>query len=128
MRSFRRSRPEVFCKKGVLGNCAKFTGKHMRQDLFLNKVPGLLPASIFKKRLWRRYFPVNFAKILRSLFLCKTPLVTASLSSHLQFIEYKILSGFKACYTIVPAVFTGLIFLCFIFEILLNNSMHFLIY
>ena len=71
MRSFRRSRPEVFCQKGVLGNCAKFTGKHMRQYLFLNKVPGLRPATIFKKRLLDRYFPVNFAKILRSLFYVK---------------------------------------------------------
>ena len=35
------SRPEVFCKKGVLRNFAKFTGKHLCQNLFLNKVAGL---------------------------------------------------------------------------------------
>ena len=35
---FRSSRPEVFCKKGVLRNFAKFTGKHLRQSLFFNKV------------------------------------------------------------------------------------------
>ena len=28
---FRSSRPEVFCKKGVLRNFAKFTGKHLCQ-------------------------------------------------------------------------------------------------
>ena len=34
----RSSRPEVFCKKGVLRNFAKFTGKHLCQSLFFNKV------------------------------------------------------------------------------------------
>ena len=29
---------EVFCKKGVLRNFAKFIGKHMCQSLFFNKV------------------------------------------------------------------------------------------
>ena len=37
----RSSRPEVFCKKGVLINFIKFTGKHLCQSLFLNKVSGL---------------------------------------------------------------------------------------
>ena len=31
----RSSRPEVFCKKGVLRNFTKFTGKHLWHDLFL---------------------------------------------------------------------------------------------
>ena len=35
---FRSSRPEVFCKKGVLRNFTKFTGKHLCQSLFFNKV------------------------------------------------------------------------------------------
>ena len=30
----RRSRPEVFCKKGVVRNVAKFTGKQLYQSLF----------------------------------------------------------------------------------------------
>ena len=33
--------PEVFCKKGVLRNLANFTGKHLCQSLFFNKVAGL---------------------------------------------------------------------------------------
>ena len=33
--------PEVFCKKGVLRNLAKFTGKHLCQSLFFNKVAGV---------------------------------------------------------------------------------------
>ena len=28
--------PEVFCKKGVLRNFTKFTGKHLCQSLFFN--------------------------------------------------------------------------------------------
>ena len=37
---YRSSHPEVFCEKGVLINFAKFTGKHLRQSLFFNKVAG----------------------------------------------------------------------------------------
>ena len=33
----RSSRPEIFCKKGVLKNFAKFTGKHLCQSFFFNK-------------------------------------------------------------------------------------------
>ena len=33
----RSNRPEKFCKKGVLRNFAKFTGKHVCQSLFFNK-------------------------------------------------------------------------------------------
>ena len=39
----RSSRPEVFCKKGVLGNLTKFTGKSLCQGLFFNKVAGVRP-------------------------------------------------------------------------------------
>ena len=38
---FRSLRPEVFCKKGVLRNFTKFTGKRLCQSLFFNKVAGL---------------------------------------------------------------------------------------
>ena len=65
---FRSSRPEVFCKKGVLRNFAKFTGKHLCQSLFFNKVAGLRSATLLKKRLWHRCFPVNFAKFLGTPF------------------------------------------------------------
>ena len=61
--SFRSSCPEVFCKKGVLRNLPKFTGKHPCQCLFINKVAG--PSL----NLWHRCFPVNFVKFLRTSFL-----------------------------------------------------------
>ena len=52
----RSSRPEVFGKKGALRNFAKFTGKHLCQSLFFNKVAGLRPATLLKKRLWHSVF------------------------------------------------------------------------
>ena len=55
-------------KKGVLENFAKFTGKHLCQSLFFNKVASLRPATFLKKRLWYKCFPVNFAKFLRKSF------------------------------------------------------------
>ena len=36
-------------KKGVLENFSKFTGKHLRQGLFFNKVAGLRPATLLKR-------------------------------------------------------------------------------
>ena len=65
---FRSSRPEVFCKKRILKNFTKFTGKHLCQRLFFNKVAGLRAATLLKKRLWHRCFPVNFVKFLRTTF------------------------------------------------------------
>ena len=44
----RSSFSEVSCKKGALKNFAKFTGKHLCQSLFLNKVAG--PKNTFSYR------------------------------------------------------------------------------
>ena len=55
-------------KKCVLRNFAEFTEKHLCQSLFFNKVSGLRTATLLKKRLWHRCFPVNFAKFLRTHF------------------------------------------------------------
>ena len=59
-------------RKCVLRNFAKFTGKHICQSLFFNKVAGLRPATLLKKRLWYRFFPLNFAKFLKIPFLQNT--------------------------------------------------------
>ena len=45
----RNCRPEVFYKKGVLRNFTKFTGKHLCQSLFFNKVAVLRPAALLKR-------------------------------------------------------------------------------
>ena len=58
--------------KGVLRSFAKLTGKHLCQSLFFNKIAGLSPATLLKKRLLCRGFPVNFAKFLRTHFLQNT--------------------------------------------------------
>ena len=65
--------PEVFCKKRCcLRNFAKFTGKHLCQSLFFNKVASLTPANLFKKRHWHRCFPVNFLVFSRKPLLQNT--------------------------------------------------------
>ena len=46
--NIRSSRPEVFCKKDVLRNFAKFTGKHLCQSLFYIKVASLRPAIVHR--------------------------------------------------------------------------------
>ena len=56
--TFRSSRLEVFSRKGVLRNFAKFTGKHLCQSLFFNKVAGLefFLVRIFQHSNWIRRF------------------------------------------------------------------------
>ena len=65
-------------KKGVLKNFTKFTGKHLCQSLLFNKVGGLTPVTLFKKRLWHRCFLVNFMKFLRTPSFTKHLRTTAS--------------------------------------------------
>ena len=50
-------------RKSVIRKFEKFTGKHLCQGLFFNKIAGLR-----QKRLWHWYFPVNFEKFLRTPF------------------------------------------------------------
>ena len=54
-----------------LKNSTNITWKHVLEPLF-NKVSGLTPVTLLKKRLQHRYFPVNFKKILRTSFLQNT--------------------------------------------------------
>ena len=68
--------------KGVLRSFMKFTGKHLCQSLFFNKVAGLRP-TLLKKRLWHRCFPVNFVAFLR------TPFFTENLWWLLLYCVYK---------------------------------------
>ena len=58
----RKQRPEMFCKKGVLRNFAKFTGKHLCQSLF-NKVACLRP--FFTEHLrWLHLFMTSSGSLL----------------------------------------------------------------
>ena len=65
---FRSSRPGVFCEKGVLRNFAKFTGKHLCQRLFFNKVAGR-----------GLVFSCEFCEISKNNFFYRTPPVAASI-------------------------------------------------
>ena len=64
--------------KKVLRNFTKSTGKHLWQWLFFNKVACLRPATLLKKSLWHRCFPVNFAKFLRTFFYGPPPVAACS--------------------------------------------------
>ena len=54
----------MFCKESVLRNFTKFTGKHLRQSLFFNKVAGLRSATLLKKRVFSCEFLRNFWEYL----------------------------------------------------------------
>ena len=89
MYSTRSSHRRCSVKKGVLRNLTKFTGKHLHQSLFFNKVAGLRPPTWLKNRLWRRCFPVNFTNFVRTPFLTEHLWTTASedlVSYHMVFL------------------------------------------
>ena len=67
-----KSRKKVFfLKKAVLKNFAKLTAKHLSQSLFFNKAGVLRPATLFKKRLWYRYFFIEQLQLLSFKTICK---------------------------------------------------------
>ena len=92
------SRPEVFYKKGVLRKFAKFTGKHLCQKLFFNKVAGLRP---IKKETLAQVFSCEFCKISNNTFSYRISLVAASVTS------YPIIFGQRSFFFITELVFRG---------------------
>ena len=62
------SSPEVFCKKGLLRNFAKFTEKYLPEITISENSK----VALTKKTLRHRCFPVNFPKFLRAPFLQNT--------------------------------------------------------
>ena len=78
--TFKNWCPEVFCKKGVLRNLAKFTRKHLCQSLFFNKVAGLRhqACNFIKKESLAQVFSSEFCKISKNTFFYKTLPVAAS--------------------------------------------------
>ena len=75
-KTFRSSCPEAFCKKGVLRNFAKFTGKHLCHSFFCRKVAKV--ATLFKKETMAQVFSCEFCEISKNTFSYRTPLVAAS--------------------------------------------------
>ena len=64
----RRIRREVFCKKGVLENLTKFTGKTFVGVSFLIKLQASDLNLYFKKRVQCRCFPLNLVKFFKNSF------------------------------------------------------------
>ena len=71
----------MFYKQGVLKNIIKFTGKHLCQSLFFNKVAGDAAPTLLKKRLWRRCFLCEFCEIFKNTYLKEHPWTNASIYS-----------------------------------------------
>ena len=77
---------QQFCKKVILNNFVKFTGKHLCHSIFLNKVADLRPASFLKRYsgtgafLW---ILRNFKNTLFYSFFYTTPPVAASVQTNL---------------------------------------------
>ena len=67
----------MFCRKGVFRNFPKFTGKHLYQRLFFNKVAGLT-CKFIKKESLAQVFSSEFCEIYKNNFYHRTPLVFAS--------------------------------------------------
>ena len=76
MSNARSSHPEVFCKKDVLRNFAKITGKHWCQDLFLTKLQ-VWGCKIIKKETLAQVLFCQFYEITKSTFSYRTSSVAA---------------------------------------------------
>ena len=73
----RRIHPEGLCKKSVFKHFYKIHKKTPGPESFLNKIVGLRAATLLKKSLRDRCFPMSCANLLRTLFY-RTTTVDAS--------------------------------------------------
>ena len=119
-RNWWKQPPEEFCEKGVLRNFAKFRGKQLWQSLFFNKVAGLRPATLLKKRLWQRCFPVNFVKFLRTPFLQNT--------SGRLFLGRELLLSFKGSQVITFTIFFRFLTILYSWPDYINMIFFFLVH
>ena len=71
----RSSHPDVFCEKDVLTNFAEFTGKHMCQSLFFNKVAC---CNFIIKETLPQVFSCEFCEIFKNTSFQKTTPLAAS--------------------------------------------------
>ena len=67
--NYRSSCPEVFCKKGVIRNFAKFPGKHLCQSLFFLTKLQTDTCNFIKKDTLAQVFSCEFCKIYKTTFL-----------------------------------------------------------
>ena len=94
-RLLRSSDPEVFCKKGVFKNFAKFIGKHLPQSL-------LMTCKLIKKATLAQVFSCEFCKILTEHFL------TEHLRATVSYFYEDIKAFFQALRAIIHLVCTNI--------------------
>ena len=74
-----RSRPEVFCRTGVLKNFTKFTGiTPVPEYLFFIRPQA---GNFMKKETLAQVFSCEFCEFFKNIFFCRTPSVGASASA-----------------------------------------------
>ena len=72
-------RMEMFCKKAVLRNFAKFTGKHLCQGPLFNKVAGLRPATLLiNDETLVQVFSCEFCEMFKNTIFTEHLWATAS--------------------------------------------------
>ena len=71
---FQKQSPDIFCKKGVLRNFAKFTGKHLYQSLQPKA------CNFIKKETLAQMFSCEFCEIFKNTFFAKYLRTSASIS------------------------------------------------
>ena len=104
--SYRSSHWKCFIRKGVLRNFAKFTGKHLSQSVFFNKVARLRPASctpqacnFIKKETLAQVFSCEICEISKNIFFTEQLWVAASVPSTFQNLAYAFILIFKLQFT-----------------------------
>ena len=105
----------MFFKIDVLKNFTNFTEKCLYWGINLVKLQAWYAATLLKKRLQHRCFPVKFAEFLRTSFFYRTPLVAA----FLRLSGLLMLCGFNWYVEILAQVFS-----CEFFEIFKNITDH----
>ena len=69
---FRSSHQRCSIRKGIPENFTKFTGKHLCQSLFFNKVAGLRPVTLLNKKTLAQVLFCEFCEFLRTPILQNT--------------------------------------------------------
>ena len=112
-------------EKGVLKHFVKFTGKQLYQRSLFNKVVGLSPATLLKRRLWCRCFSVNFTKFLRAAFLqnhsCRLLLWKGDDMLFLSVLHEQTISSFLHLSWESPSIFSVLCLVSTVFKYTLWN-------
>ena len=82
--TLRSSHQRCSVKKGVLRNFTKFTGKHLCQSLFFNKVAGLRPeaCNFIKKETLAQEFSCELCEISKNTFFTEHIWTTTSKHSN----------------------------------------------